>query len=283
MRLRTLALSLAPLLAASLAHAQAPGEVAAQPVVVQPVVVAPVVAQPVVVAPVVIAAPAAQPAPMLAPMAAPMSAPMGPPMAPGFAPVVPEAGCALPCVNCRESVMSNRWSLGLSVGSMSLAPKDSPDDQTAFALGQLALRFRATPHLELELAVGGGRERTADDQDGDLEVNTAALALRYRFRPEAAWNWFAMVGVGGASVTRHDATKQERDDAMQPLGMLGIGVERRFRHFALQAEVRAVGLGKHQDDAKSDAPMAEAMTVTTTSADAERSGGAFSLGLSYYF
>jgi len=298
MRLRTLAFSFAPIFAASLAavplaHAQAPGEVAAQPVVVQPVVVQPVVVQPVVVQPVVVApvvvqpvvvaVPAAQPAPA-APPPPPPYAPPPPPFAPpGFAPAVPEGGFALPCVGCRESVMANRWSLGLSVGSMSLAPKDSPDDQTAFALGELALRFRATPHLELELAVGGGRERTADDQDGDLEVTTAALALRYRFRPEAAWNWFAVVGVGGASVTRHDASKQERDDAMQPMGMLGVGIERRFRHFALQAELRAVGLGKHQDDAKSDAPMAEAMTVTTRSADIERSGGAFSVGLSYYF
>jgi hypothetical protein len=255
--------------------------VVVQPVVVQPVVVAPVVAQPVVVAPVV-AAPAAQPAPA-APPPPPSFTPPPPPFAPpGFAPAVPEGGFALPCVGCRESVMANRWSLSLSVGSMSLAPKDSPDDQTAFALGELALRFRATPHLELELAVGGGRERTADDQEGDREVTTAAFALRYRFRPEAAWNWFAMVGVGGASVTRHDASKQERDDAMQPMGMLGVGIERRFRHFALQAELRAVGLGKHEDDAKSDA-MAEAMTVTTTSANTERSGGAFSVGLSYYF
>ncbi|HEY0483690.1 MAG TPA: outer membrane beta-barrel protein [Kofleriaceae bacterium] len=270
MRLRTLAFSLAPLLTASLAHAQAPGEVAVQPVVVAPVVVAPVVAQPVVVAPVVVA-PAAGAAPIAAP---------------GTAPV--DAGCAQAAG--RESVMANRWSIGLSVGSMSLAPEGAPDDQTAFALGELALRFRATPHLELELSAGGGRERTADDQDGDLQVNTAAIAARYRFRPEAAWNWFVLAGIGGASVTHHDATQQERSDATQPFGMLGIGVERRFHHLALQAELRGVGLGKARQDAAPGAavepPMTEAATVmtpTTTSANTARSGGAFSIGLSYYF
>lgn len=272
MRLGTLALSLAPIITtASLAHAQAPGEVAPQPiqpVVVAPVVVAPVVAQPVVVAPVV-----AQPAPPPAPAAAPMAPP---PMAPPFGPVVAEAPCA------RESVMASRWAIGLAVGSMSLAPESSPDDHTAFALGELSLRFRATRHLELELAVGGGRERTADDQEGDLEVTTAALAARYRFRPEAAWNWFVMAGFGGASITRHDATRQERDDAMQPLGMLGIGLERRFRHLALHAELRAVGLGQRNEDAVEPA-MAEGAVMTTSSADIARSGGSLTLGLSYYF
>jgi hypothetical protein len=274
MRVATLAFSFAPLLVAPLAHAQAPGEAIA-PVVVQPVVVQPVVVQPVVVAPVA-AAPSA-------PVAAPGMVPAG-------APVVPENGCAIPCENCRESVMANRWAIGLSVGSMSLAPKSSPDDKTAFAVGELALRFRATPHLELELTAGGGREQTSDGMQGDLEVNTAVIAARWRFRPEAAWNWFVMGGIGGASITRHDATKQERSDATQPLGMLGIGLERRFRHFALQAELRGVGLGTSKKDAPADPPVAQppATVMTTTAAppataDIERSGGSLTIGLSYYF
>lgn len=240
MRLRILAVSLAPLLAASLAaplaHAQAPGQIAAPPVVGAPIAAAPV--------------------------AAPCS---------GSGP---------------ESVMANRWASGLAVGSMSLAPEGSPDDHTTFAVGELALRFRATPHLELALSAGGGRERTADDQDGDLEVSAVAIAARYRFRPEAAWNWFVMAGVGGASVTRHDATQQERSDATQPLGMLGVGIERRFHHLALQAELHAVGLGEAKQDAPAieDPPVAApaAMAQATTAGPA-RSGGALSIGLSYYF
>jgi hypothetical protein len=211
-----------------------------------------------------------------------------PPAAPA-----PDGPCAAPCGGCShtESVMANRWAIGLSVGTMSLAPEDQPDDQTAFGIGQLALRFRATPHLELELAVGGGREQRADNQQGDLEVNTATIAARYRFRPEAAWNWFVMGGLGGASITRHDATKQERDDAAQPLGTLGIGIERRFHHFALQAEARAIGIGdKHvNDDQMAAAPTASqpgAMATTTSppvTPNEKRSGGALSIGLSYYF
>jgi len=241
MHARLLALSLAPLFAGSLAHAQAPGEEVPQP-----------------------AAPA------------------------------PDSPCAAPCGGCSraESVMANRWSVGLSLGSMSLAPEGQPDNKTDFGVGELALRFRATLHLELEVSAGGGREQLADNQQGDREVNVAALSARYRFRPEAAWNWFVMGGIGGASVTRHDATKQERDDATHPLGMLGIGIERRFRHFALQAEARAIGIGdKDRNDAmvesplptKPGAPAAMATTIPPAAPSQKQSGGALTIGLSYYF
>jgi hypothetical protein len=245
MHARSLAFSLAPLFLgsfASLAHAQAPGELAPPP-----------------------AAPAAPAA---------------------------DSPCAAPCGGCAraESVMENRWAVGLSLGSMSLAPQGQPDNQTGFGIGELALRFRATPHLELELSAGGGREQLANNQQGDLEVNTAALALRYRFRPEAAWNWFVMGGLGGASVVSHDATKQERDDATHPLGMVGIGLERRFHHFALQAEARAIGVGDktRNSDAMAAPPPAQpgAMATTTpppVTPSQKQSGGALTIGLSYYF
>jgi hypothetical protein len=253
MRFWTLA-SFAPLFAAPLAHAQAPGEV-------QPIVVAPVVAQPVVVAPVFVA-PAG--APGVAPMVAPAPA--------------PEAGC-----EPRPAVMDNRWAIGFSLGGMSIAPTDLPDDQTHFAVGELALRFRATLHLELELAVGGGRERTADNMDGDLQVTTVAAALRYRFRAEQHWNWFAMGGLGAAAITRHDATSQERDDATQPMIVVGIGTEYRFDHLALQAELRGFGLGMPKSESSGSAsPMAT--TVDPRRNDGlQSSGGSLSVGLSYYF
>ena len=248
MRLWTFA-SLAPLFAAPLAHAQAPGEV-------QPVVVAPVVAQPVVVAPVVVQ-----------------------PVTPGVAPApAPEAGC-----EPRPAVMDNRWAIGFSVGGMSVAPSDTPDDQTHFTVGELALRFRVARHFELELAVGGGRERTPDNMDGDLQVNTAALALRYRFRPEEHWNWFVMGGLGGAAITLHDATSQERSDATQPMFVAGIGTEYRFDHLALQAELRGFGLGTPMPDS---ADSASPMTTTVdprVNPDIQRSGASLSVGLSFYF
>lgn len=257
MQFRTLVFLLTPMFVAPLAHAQAPGEGAAQSVVA-----APAIAQPVVVA---------------APMA-------GAPSATAVAqpPVVRDAGDAAPCVGCRTPVMANRWSIGLSVGSLGLAPKGSPDSQTDFAVGELALRFRAAPHLELEVASDGGQESN-DNRTDYLRINTVRLAARYRFMPDAAWNWFVMGGVGAAAIAVHNATDQERRDAIQPLGMLGIGVERRFDHLALQAELRGIGLGKRTDTTTADNPvMTTPMSTATTTVPAQ-SGGSISIGLSYYF
>lgn len=284
MRFRTLAFSLAPLVASfapSLAHAQAPGEV--QPVVVAPVVVQPVVVQPVVVAPVV-AAPAAAP-PVEPPPAEPppIAPPPGAIAAPSttFAGPQVDAGCGCDTAAPQRRVRMPRWGVGFSIGGMSLSNKDTPDEHTGFAIGELSLRFRATRHLELEASVGGGRERTADDMDGDLEFAAAGLSARWHFMPDAAWNLYAMAGFGGAALTFHDATDDERGDAVQPFGMLGIGIERRFRHLALQAELRGIAMGKaHPDD---DVGVADRAMTVSPSAETERAGAQFSIGLGYYF
>jgi opacity protein-like surface antigen len=183
--------------------------------------------------------------------------------------------------------MANRWAIGLSAGGMGLASEGS-DNTTDFTVGELALRFRVTRHLELELAAGGGRERTADRRDGDLEVAAAMVAARWRFNPEGRWNLFATGGIGGAAIVRHDATDEERSDATHPMVMAGLGIERRFRHFAVQAEARVIAIGARDvemdDSAAEFAPAAMSTpTVSTTSDDKTLGGGSLSIGLSYYF
>jgi hypothetical protein len=186
-------------------------------------------------------------------------------------------------------VMANRWAVGISAGSLSIAPKDSPDDKTEFGIGQFSLRYRATYHLELELAVGGGRQQLDDGSQGDLDVSTALLGVRYRFAAAQHWNWWLGAGIGGITVTRHDATDQEKQDADQPMAALSIGIEHRWRQFALQAELQGFAVGERQD--QQDAPP-KAMPVSNTMqpSDAsvtvvsdQKSGGTLTIGASYYF
>ena len=214
--------------------------------------------------------------------------------APGEVEPVAPAPAPAPVVYCggdvHESVMANRWAVGLSVGSLGLAPKDQPNDKTQFGVGELSVRFRATLHLELELAVGGGRQQLQNGQQGDLQVNTGMLDLRYRFAPESKWNWWLMAGLGSLSVTQHDSTQDQQKAAEKPLGALGIGIERRFHHFAIDAELRAIGTGeKHQDPQAQPATGAAMMTTTQppppamTQPAQKLSGGVFTIGASYYF
>jgi opacity protein-like surface antigen len=198
--------------------------------------------------------------------------------------VVAPIAVAARCGDCIP-VMANRWSVGLSIGGMGLAPQSASDDKTNFSIGELAVRFRATPHLEIELAVGGGRQND-NGMDGDLEVNTAAIALRYRFMPYRKWNLYALAGIGGASVVSHEASDQERNDATRPLFELGFGIERRFTHFALSAELRGVALGETKAESDAMPVTTDASTTmpppATTSTD-KLSGGQFTIGASYYF
>src|SRR5690349_17776999 len=86
----------------------------------------------------------------------------GPISAPGMVPATP-APAPAPTYGCAAAapvhVMANRWAVGLSAGHLSLAPKDSPDNKTEFGLGELSVRFRATPHIEIEGDFGGGRQQ----------------------------------------------------------------------------------------------------------------------------
>lgn len=165
-------------------------------------------------------------------------APMGPSM------VRPTVETAAPCA------MGQRWSLGFVLGQASLAPKHSPDAKSDFAIGGLALRYRATRHLELELALTGGKEQLPDGSAGDRQLDAGTLGLRYRFAPGAAWNWSVMGALGSTSIASAGATQQERDAVAQKTGQLGIGVERRFERFAVQAELRWITMEQDHRHAK---------------------------------
>jgi opacity protein-like surface antigen len=179
-----------------------------------------------------------------------------------------------------------RWSVGLSIGGLGLAPESMPDNKTNFSIGELSLQYRPTYHLELQLQLGGGREQLPDNKgQGDLEASTVALSLRYRFRPAQAWNWWLSAGVGAITVASHEATDQEKKDASRGMFQLGIGLERRWTHFALNAELRAVGVG--QKDPSQDMATPVANTTNTpppaTMPDDKVSGGQFTIGANYYF
>jgi hypothetical protein len=208
--------------------------------------------------------------------------------APGETP--PEAAPMVDPCACTSSipVMAHRFAVGLSVGSLSIAPKDAPDNKTEFGIGQLSLRYRATYHLELELAVAGGRQQLSDGTQGDLDVSTALLGFRYRFAADQKWNWWLGGGIGGISVTQFGATDQQKQDAQRPMGALSIGLERRWRQFALDAEIHAFGVGeRQQQDQVKAMPVANSSTQppppTMSSPTDKQSGGMLTIGASYYF
>jgi hypothetical protein len=193
-----------------------------------------------------------------------------------------------PCAAGRASVMAHRFGIGVSIGGLGVQPDNAPDgSDTSFRVAELALRYRASLRFELELALTGGRQVLDDDSDGDLAMGSVTLGVRYRFMPGYKWSWWLMGGVGAAVVASHSSTADERDAAQRPVGMLGIGLERRFGRFALQVEARGMGFGPRQDQMEVTPTKGGASPPTVPESNpvaAEQlGGGTFTLGATYYF
>lgn len=198
--------------------------------------------------------------------AGPSATPVAPPPAAVVAPAPPRVG---------------RLSVALGVGSLSLAADDSgggDPQSTNFAIGELAVRYRPWRHLELELSFAGGNQQLSDEQgggEGDLKIAHITLAARYRFGIENHFNWWLMAGFGGTTIAPKDASSDEAEMQQRGHGMLGIGAEYRWTHFALQAEAKGIGVSpteaeqKYADDYGMDA--------------SGLGGGSFTVAGAYYF
>lgn len=215
------------------------------------------------------------------------------PVPPSAAPMVIEN----PCGGCVDP-MRNRFALGLNVGGMSVTVDDDvAQTETKFRTAELSIRYRMTPHFELELLLSGGRQVLADNTDGDLAMGGGTLAARYRFRPDRAWNWWLMAGLGATVIEHQDSTKEARNNAQRGHAAFGVGLERRFRHLAIHAEMRGVGMGERNDAMNGGPTVRPPQTdtggtpnpplvppnVSDTRTGAALSGGQFTVGASFYF
>jgi hypothetical protein len=184
--------------------------------------------------------------------------------APGEAPAAPAAPAA-------RTVMANRWAVALDLGSIGLTPKTSGADTTSFGMLELSGRFRIRPAIEVGLMVFGGGSA------GNLSTSGLFADFRYRFLADRPWNVYALAGFGVVSA----ADKMDSSTETKGRGAvrIGGGVERRFEHFALQAELRFVAVAQNRDVEATD-------SVTTQAYLLERyglGGGSLSIGASYYF
>jgi hypothetical protein len=179
--------------------------------------------------------------------------------------------------------MADRFAVNLNLGGFSVAPADAPEgSETNFNLAELQLRFRATRRLEILLAFAGGRQQLENDQQGDLAMDQVTLGLRFNFRPAHHWNWYLMAGFGSTLIAPHDTPEELRDDLRRSHGVFGIGLEHRWQHFALSAELRGVSIEK-KDDMYTTLPVDGAREPASLMDGRELGGGQFTIGGSYYF
>jgi len=186
--------------------------------------------------------------------------------------------------------MADRFAVNLNIGGFSVAPEEAEEgSETHFNIAELQLRFRATRRLEIFLAFAGGRQHIDDEDggtEGDLAMDQVTLGLRFNFRPAHHWNWYLMAGFGSTLIAPHDTPEEFRDDMRRGHGMFGIGLEHRWQHFALSAELRGVSVEEREDmfetQPVTDGPRGEPPPASLMDGR-ELGGGQFTIGGSYYF
>ncbi len=171
---------------------------------------------------------------------------------------------------------AQEWAVGVRASAEHVAASDdSGDEGVGMGGGGLLVRWRFWPHWGVEAALESCRGTRADgayERRSDALVLTAALHLT----PGSAWDWYLFLGVGGATdhVTLRGADGVTvAQDFKESLVRIGVGLERRWEHIGLGAEVAGIGMAR---DDKDQAQPLDAVP-------AKSGGGQLSLVFSYYF
>jgi hypothetical protein len=177
------------------------------------------------------------------------------------------------------------WAIGLRLTSIGVHPADSSrdDDQTSYGGGGLEVRYRLAPRWELGLTLESAREVLDSGEAGDHELRLSMLQARFHLDPYARWDIYFTAGLGTAAIVAADQDETPKD-AIRGAASLGAGIERRFGHFGIAAELRALSIAPsdHGDDA---APlMTKSVATPVVSADDPGAvGGTFTIAGSYEF
>jgi hypothetical protein len=176
-----------------------------------------------------------------------------------------------------EVDLSNRLGVGLHAVSMAIVPHDDPDaDPTELAGGGLQVRYRVSRRWELGLELATMRQHDDNGEPFGENIHVATVGAHFRMRPGRHLDWYFSGGLGGLHVGEHD--DDEAEERGRALGYLGIGLEYRWQHLALGAEVRAVGIAPAEETRG-------ARMSTGDDDDDERGDGAAqaTVGATYYF
>jgi hypothetical protein len=168
------------------------------------------------------------------------------------------------------SVMDRRFSVDASLGALVLGPKERDGNNVTFTMFELAGRFRIRSFVDIGLSFHG-----AGAVKGDVSAAGLYIDARYRFLAEQPWNIWALLSLGVASVANRDA--DDKAKAGRGSARIGFGVERRFRAWAIHAELRFIGIGENKDFEPTE------LTPANEMAKAELNGGSLTFGGSFYF
>lgn len=135
-----------------------------------------------------------------------------------------------------EPWQSHRFGLGLRLGGASVATADPEQPEDYSTLG-LTARYRVSRRWEIELAVDHGQLDNGDGTMGPAEFSAGTISALLHLRPQARWDWYLLGGLGTSE--RRPYADSDWAEERSHLA-LGIGLERRFEHLVIGAELRGL-------------------------------------------
>jgi hypothetical protein len=171
---------------------------------------------------------------------------------------------------------AQEWAVGLRASAEHVAASDHDGDEgVGMGGGGLLVRWRFWPHWGVEAALESCRGTRADgayERRSDSLVLTAALHLT----PRSRWDWYLFLGLGGATdhVTLRGADgatveQQFKESVLR----LGVGLERRWEHIGIGAELAGIGMTREDQD----------QAQPKDAVPARSGGGQLSVVFGYYF
>jgi hypothetical protein len=136
------------------------------------------------------------------------------------------------------SVMEKRWAVAADLALESVSPDGGSG--VPFGVFETAGRFRIRPEFEVGLSLDLG-----SGDGGDMATWALYADIRYRVPAEHPWNLVLLGSLGAIALYGKTAPDVER----KPRGTLrtGIGVERRFGMFAVEADLKIFLVGQNND------------------------------------
>jgi hypothetical protein len=175
----------------------------------------------------------------------------------------------------------HRWGIGLRTASQGLE-NDSDDDRLHLGGGGLHVRWRFAPKWSAELTMEGLK---ADLYDGayQRELDNSTLTFGYHFTPYSRWDLAILAGIGGTDDTvtyrKADGTMAQ-EVASEVNFQLGFAVERRWTHFGIGLDFRAIGYARTDEE---DQPEDYDSTMDFRAIPSGQSAGQLNLHATYYF
>lgn len=176
-----------------------------------------------------------------------------------------------------EPWQSHRFGLGLRLGGTSVSTNYSVDPEEYSTAG-LAARYRVSRRWELELAIDHGQLDNGDGTMGPAELSVGTISALLHLRPQARWDWYLLGGLGTSE--RRPYADSDWADERSHLA-IGIGLERRFEHLVIGAELR--GLAQQTNEVELEQPLPAAAAHEPSADSMEHGAAQATLHATWYF